>query len=98
MRTMVRIEVPVEAGNRGIRSGRLPQLMQEQLDKWKPEAAYFTTHHGMRTAYIFLDLPDQSMLPQLAEPFFLELDAKVEFMPAMNREDLRKGLSGLSMK
>lgn len=95
MRMMMRVTIPVEAGNAAIKSGRLPQLMGEVLGRIKPEAAYFTADAGLRTAYFFLDVSDSSQLPSLAEPFFMELNAKVEAMPAMNADDLKKGLSQL---
>ena len=34
-------------------------------------------------------------MPRVAEPFFMGLNAKVEYAPAMNAEDLKKGLSRL---
>lgn len=98
MRTMMRITIPVEAGNASIKSGRLPQFMAETLARLKPEAAYFTADKGDRTAYLFLDVKDQSEIPSLAEPFFMELNATVEFMPAMNADDLEKGLSRIVAK
>jgi hypothetical protein len=95
MRTMMRVTIPVETGNAAIKSGRLPQLMGEAMGRMKPEAAYFTADGGCRTAYFFLDLKDQSDIPVYAEPFFQELNASIEFMPVMNADDLKKGLSQL---
>ena len=96
MRTMMRVTIPVEPGNAAIKSGRLPQLMGEAMARMKPEAAYFTADNGARTAYFFLDLRDQSDIPVYAEPFFMELNASIEFMPVMNADDLKKGLSQIS--
>jgi hypothetical protein len=93
VRMMMRVTMSIEAGNAMIKSGRLPVFMAETLGRLKPEAAYFTADKGDRTAYLFLDVKDQSDLPSLAEPFFMELGAKVEFMPAMNADDLKTGLS-----
>jgi hypothetical protein len=95
MRTMARISIPVEAGNSGIQSGSLPKVMQQTAERWKPEAMYFTTFDGRRTAYIIFDLPDASAIPPFAEPFFLELNAEVTIAPVMNGDDLQKGLSSL---
>lgn len=93
MRTMMRVTIPVEAGNASIKSGRLPQVMGETMERMKPEAAYFTADKGIRTAYFVVDLKDQSDIPSLAEPFFMEFNASVEFMPTMNADDLNKGLA-----
>jgi hypothetical protein len=93
---MMRVTIPVDAGNDAIRSGRLPQLFQEVMGKMQPESAYFTADGGSRTAYIVFDMKDSSDIPGLAEPFFMELMADVEFMPVMNAEDLKKGLARIA--
>ena len=95
MRTMIRVTIPVEAGNAALKSGRLPQLMGEAMARMKPEAAYFTADRGSRTAYFFVDMAAQDQIPQFAEPFFQELHASVEFMPAMTADDLKNALSRL---
>jgi hypothetical protein len=37
-------------------------------------------------------MPSTDMMPAIAEPFF-EMGARVEMSPAMNFEELKKGLS-----
>jgi hypothetical protein len=96
VRTMARISFPVEAGNRAIQDGTLPKLIGEMTERWKPEATYFTTFEGLRTAYVVFDLPDSSGIPVFAEPFFTGLQAQIELAPVMNAEDLQKGLSSLA--
>jgi hypothetical protein len=96
MRVMAKVEVPVESGNQGIRSGALPRLIQQFADRWKPEAMYFTTFDGQRTAFLVFDMPDSSGIPTFAEPFFAELNANVLIAPAMTGDDLQRGLSQLS--
>jgi hypothetical protein len=96
MRVMAKVEIPVGSGNQGIRNGALPKVVQQFADRWKPEAMYFTTFDGQRTAFLVFDMPDSSGIPPFAEPFFAELDANVVIAPAMNGEDLQKGLSQLS--
>lgn len=93
MRTMLKIAIPVESGNAAIRDGRLPKLMAEQLERLRPEAAYFFADRGVRTALFVIDLKDPSDIPVIAEPFFMELNATVEAAPVMNAEDLKKGLA-----
>ena len=95
MRVMARIQIPVEQGNRAIQDGSLPKVIQETAERWKPEAMYFTTFDGQRTAYVVFDMPDSSSLPVFSEPFFMGLNADVQIAPAMNGEDLQKGLSQL---
>jgi hypothetical protein len=96
MRVMAKVEVPVESGNEGIRSGALPKVIQQAAERWKPEAMYFTTFDGLRTAFFVFDMPDSSAIPPFAEPFFMELNANVQISPVMNADDLQKGLSQVS--
>ncbi|MFD9795763.1 hypothetical protein ACFWXK_32965 [Streptomyces sp. NPDC059070] len=95
MRVLLRAEMDTEKGNEAIRSGSLDKTMTAALEAIRPEAAYFTVQNGRRTAYIVFDLADQSDLPRIAEPFFMEMGAKIDFTPVMNREDLGKGLAAL---
>ena len=70
-------------------------LPGDAMARMKPEAAYFTADNGYRTVYFFIDLADASDLPRMAEPFFTQLNARVDFQPVMNADDLKKGLSQL---
>lgn len=93
MRMLLRLTIPVEAGNRTILDGTLPQVMESMMNRLKPEAAYFIADHGQRTALIFFDMTNPTEIPGIAEPFFMKLNAAVEFIPAMNAEDLQAGLA-----
>ncbi len=96
MRTLMKVTIPIEAGNAAFREGRLQHLMGSQLERLKPEAAYFYPGGGERTALLVIDLKEPSDLPVISEPFFSGLDARVEFFPVMNADDLRKGLQRLA--
>jgi hypothetical protein len=98
MRTLMTVEMDTEAGNRGIKEGSLPKLMESLLDQLHPEAAYFTTHDGKRTAYVVFDLQDAAQMVQIAEPLYAGLNAKIDWSPAMNPQDLRDGLGRLQKK
>ncbi|HXW43982.1 MAG TPA: DUF3303 family protein [Streptosporangiaceae bacterium] len=95
MRTIARITIPVEAGNRAVSDGTIGKLMMNAAEQWRPEAMYFTAFEGRRSAYMVFDMQDSADLPAFAEPFFNELDAEVELAPVMNSEDLQRGLSQL---
>ncbi len=43
------------------------------------------------------DLKDSSDLPRIAEPFFMGLNATVEFTPVMNADDLKAGLGKMKL-
>ncbi len=96
MRTLVRVSMDVNASNSAIKSGEFSRVMQETLERIKPEAAYFYPENGRRTALLVFDMKDQSDMPSVAEPFFMGFGASVEFFPVMNVDDLKTGLDKAS--
>ncbi len=90
MRFLVKVNIPVEAGNAAALRGKLGETIQSILAELKPEAAYFTDDHGQRTAFIILDMQDASQIPAIAEPWFLAFNASVEIHAVMKPEDLAK--------
>lgn len=95
---MMRISVPVGPGNESIQQGRLPQVLKQTLDRLKPEAAYFFTDNGLRSALFVFDMKDPSEIPEIAEPLFMGFNAAIDFRPVMNADDLQKGLSKAAKK
>jgi hypothetical protein len=95
MRFVLQVEMPNEAGNDGIRSGKLPEIIAATVEKWKPEASYFFPSNGKRSCLMIVNLNDPSQIPALVEPFFLALNAQVHVTPCMNLEDLKKGLGAI---
>lgn len=89
-------QLDTEKANEAIRNGSMQKTMEAAVEAIHPEAAYFTSRNGCRTAYLVFDLEDSSQIPKTAEPFFLEMGAKVDFTPVMNQDDLRKGLQALA--
>ncbi len=59
----------------------------------RPEAVYFTAIDGERTALVVLDISEPTDMVKVAEPFFLALEAAIEFYPAMIPADLQKAAS-----
>jgi hypothetical protein len=95
MRFLLKVSIPVEAGNEAAMSGTLGETIQSILNDLKPEAAYFTDDNGKRTGFIFFDMKDTSQIPSVAEPWFLAFKAHIEFHPAMNLQDLKRASSGI---
>jgi len=91
MRMLLRVSVPVEAGNAAAKDGTLGPTIERILADLKPEAAYFfADDSGQRSASIVFDMKDTSQIPAVAEPWFLAFNAKVSLRPIMNPQDLAK--------
>lgn len=93
MRTYVRITPDIEKANRAIPDGTFERLLQHTMEMLKPETAFFFADGGKRTANLVFDLKDQSDIPMIAEPWFIEMSATVEFFPCMNVDDVKLGLT-----
>ncbi|MBI3791741.1 MAG: hypothetical protein HY275_12810 [Gemmatimonadetes bacterium] len=93
MRMMVTIRVPVAAGNRTIRDGSMGTVIQQTLERIKPECAYFFVEQGRRTMRAVFDLPSPGMQAAWFEPVLWALDAEIEIMPCMTAQELAAGFA-----
>ncbi len=99
MRMLVDFNLPLEPFNTLMRNGTAGQKIEQILTDIKPEAVYFTARNGKRGGIMIVDLADPSQLPSIAEPFFLNFNASVEFHVVMAPEELASaGLDGLAKK
>ena len=96
MRMMLKVSIPVEAGNAGFKDGSLGKGIQEAMDTLKPEAAYFFAENGQRTSLYVFNMEDSSQIPVIAEPLFQNLNADLTLIPVMNAEDVKKGMEQAS--
>jgi hypothetical protein len=91
MRMLMRVSIPVEAGNAAAKAGTLGSTVEQILADLKPEAAYFfADDSGQRSGSVVFDMKDTSEIPAVAEPWFLAFNARVSFRPIMNPQDLAK--------
>ena len=88
MRMMMTVDFPVEPFNTLVRNGSAGAKVKQILDAIKPEAVYFSAHHGHRGGILIVNLEHASDIPRFAEPWFLTFNAEVEFRAAMTPEDL----------
>lgn len=92
MRTLLKVDIPVEAGSRATRDGTLAETVEQVFNRIKPEAAYFCADGGTRTIYAVFDLTDPTDICPTNEPFFINLNARVELVPCMTQDELEAGV------
>ncbi len=68
----------------------MPGGLRSSIVGLKSEAAYFCAESGKRGCFLVVSMNDVSEMPRVAEPWFLNFDATVEFLPAMVPADLQK--------
>jgi hypothetical protein len=99
MRFVMHISLPVEKFNQAVRDGTAGQKLGRILEETRPEAAYFCAKDGKCGGYLIVNISEPSEMPRFAEPWFLNFDATVEFLPTMTPEDLqRAGLDQIAKK
>ncbi len=97
MRMLLRVSIPVEAGNAAAKAGTLGTTIEKILADLKPEAAYFfADDSGQRSGSMVFDLKDSSEIPAIAEPWFLAFNAQVSLRPVMSPQDLAKAVPAIS--
>jgi hypothetical protein len=96
---IVDLKFPLEPFNTLVRNGTADQKMAAILDDIKPEAVYLSERDGKRGGILIVEVAEASRIPAIAEPFFLNFEASVEFRVAMGPEDMaRAGLGELGKK
>jgi len=93
MRFLIRAIMPTEAGNKAVQDPNFLKNLEDYMNKAKPEVAYFFEAGGDRVCAFVVDMQTPDQMAVLAEPLFIGMGAKVEFHPAMNFDDLKKGIS-----
>jgi hypothetical protein len=93
------INMPHADFNAAVKDGSAGHKMKSILQECQPEAVYFTERNGHRGATVIVEIDHVSQIPELAEPWYLNFNADVEFRIAMTPEDLEKaGLEELGKK
>lgn len=95
MRMLLKVRPRGEAGNKAIVDGTFDRVLSQFAGRFHPEATYFTTENGERTALFILDLKTEADMVVASEPFFNELHATVDWSPVMTPADVQKGLASL---
>jgi hypothetical protein len=90
MRFIIRVRLPIEAGNIALKDPEFGEKINRILKEINTEAAYFTSIDGQRGVYIITSFDDASIMADIAEKFHYWGNADVDFIPVMNIEDILK--------
>ena len=96
MRIMLKAQPDVELGSRAIQDGKLAQVIKQLSELTKAEAIYVGPENGTRTLHMVFEMDDSSVIPQITEPLYQQLNATVELLPVMNQQELAKSLADLA--
>jgi hypothetical protein len=96
MRTMMRIHIDAIEGSQALKAGAMQKAIGAFMEKFKPEAAYFTVDGGMRTGLFVFSMEASHQQPEAAEAFF-DLGCKVTLTPCMTPEDLQVGFAATGL-
>ncbi len=86
---MLNVTFPHKPFNAAVKDGSIGAKIGKILEASKPEAVYFSDHHGQRSATLIVEVADASKIPALAEPWFLVFEANFEARICMTPEDLK---------
>jgi hypothetical protein len=90
---LLKVSMSMEKSNEAIKSGALQRTLESTMKALKPEAAYFfPDENGKRSALMVFNMKESWQLPATVESLFQELGASVHLTPAMNSDDLQRGL------
>ena len=92
MRMLMTVQFDTEKANKAIKDRTMGSILGAALERLKPEATFFGVKDGLRTGFVVFDLQQLSDIPNVVEPFFQELDARIDLMPAMSFDDVQAGL------
>ncbi len=99
MRFIFKFSIPPEKFNDALLDGTVGDKIGEILEETRPEATYFFADGGRRGGLLIVDLKDTSEIPRIAEPWVLNFNAEIEFIPTMTADDLRKaGLDAIGKR
>ncbi len=94
MRLMMIFRIPTAAGNEAGAHGDIGAAIRKLIEDTDAEAAYFTMMNGMRAGIVIFEEADQARLTTYNEPLMESLGAEIEIFPALNLDDLKRGLEG----
>ncbi len=90
MRFLLRVVIPVDAGNEMVKDPKMAQKLQGILSDIKPEAVYFGAERRQRSFHLIVNIDEASQIPRVTEPFFHAFRADTDLVPIMALEDLQK--------
>jgi len=95
MRFLIRMHFPVDLGNELVSDPNFPKKLEGVLNAIKPEAVYFAPTEGERGVYMVVNIASADMIAGISEPLWQMFKCKLELIPVMVLDDLKKALQNL---
>jgi hypothetical protein len=90
MKYLVTVRLPIEGGNKALKSPDFAAKLEKLLKEIEAETTYFTMIDGQRGMYIIVNFNEASKVASIAERFWFFGNADVNIQPVMMIEDLMK--------
>jgi hypothetical protein len=90
MKFLAKVTLSTEAGNALCRDKDMHRKMDAIMSDVRPESVYFGADSGNRTMFCIVNVDNGHDLPRVAEPFWLGLNATVDFTPVLTAEEFKK--------
>jgi hypothetical protein len=99
MKMLLNVSIPHEPFNTLVKNGKIGLLLNKILEGIKADAVYFTEKDGKRGITLVVNVDKSSVVPSLAEPWFLNFNADCSFQVMMTPTDLQNaGLEEIGKK
>jgi hypothetical protein len=99
MKMLLQVRIPHKEFNEAVKDGSAGKKMRKIFQDSNAQSVFMTEFNGQRGALMIVDMNNESQIPALAEPWFLQFNADVEFHVVMSLDDLeRAGLEDLGKK
>jgi hypothetical protein len=92
LKAVLDTETVNERINERLRGGVQGRPFERLRELLRPEAFYLFNEDGQRALFAVFDLADQSQIPAIIEPLFLQGKAKVTVTPCLTVEDADKAM------
>jgi hypothetical protein len=95
MKFLFEIKIPTEIGNKKLKEGSMLKDISKVVDQIHPEAVYFSATGGKRGIYLIVEMKNSEKFPEIAEQFWLNLQADVYVDLVLDADEFKRAGAGI---